>query len=832
MRQALAFLLLVGFAASAGAQTPGLLRRTAGSGLDLPGSSVALEDGPAASVLNPAGLAMQRSLALRYVHQEGVGGGDFDAIDGDGLYLGLPLFNLLGLGLAFEWLEPDVRILPSQRRTTWSLALGDHRLSIGASAHVFSGGALDESTTWDVGLLARPGRALSLGFTLRDADATRIDGFRLSRVYQLGVGIRPVGDWLTFALDAAVLGAENDAIDHGFDATAFGATLLAELVPGFSLMGGYTHRLGLGAESFYAGIRLDGGGLRVEGAPMLRTEGRDEAGWMAGFTLGAPPPTRRSPHVGNRYAVVRLDEVFQTSGGFFAFGDSRDPMLDAVEGLATLGRDESVDGVILDFRDPLPLGLGNAWELHQAVLDLRARGKRVVAYLEGADDATYLIASAAERILASPPAVFTINGFLSRADFFSNSLEAIGVHVETVRIGTYKTAPEAFTRDSISEAHREVMRSLLDDAFAHYVGALARARGQTKEEVEARLSTGVRSARSAQEAGWVDALAYRDEIADEIASWSHAKVRPFERRLRPEAWTHWSEPPEIAIIPITGTIVSGTSQPFGFLPTTGDRTVISALHQAANDSSIRAIVLRIDSGGGDASASQRIWRAVQEARRKKPVVAAMGDMGASGAYFAAVGADRIYATPGTFTGSIGVFWFKPNLEGLMEKLKVGSHLEKRGEQADIFSWRSGWTEEMRESVQGVADSFYEDFVEATAAGTGMTVEEVDALARGRVWTGAQAEERGLVHELGGLSAALRAARIEGGLSEDATVRFRVFAPTPSLLSASFTAQATPLDGPLGSLLRAAVPVPILLWNGSGLWALSTMAWWSDAPDRL
>lgn len=833
MRPALFFLVTLVVAASASAQTPGLLYRLPGSGLDQPGTSIALEDGPAASVVNPAGLAMQRGFALRYLHQEGVGGDDdFLGIDGDGLYFGLPLFGFLGFGLAFEWLEPEARFLPSHRRTTWSLAVGDRRLAIGASAHVFSDGLLDDSTTWDVGILSRPSRVLSLAFTLRDADATRIGDFRINRQYALGFGLRPVGDWLTLSGEAAVLGGENDAFPHGFDATAFGGTVLAELLPGLTVFGGYTHRLDIGSEAVHFGLRLGADGLRVEGAPILRTEGENEVGWVAAATLGAPRQTGLGAHGGSRFAVVRLDEVFASRGGFFAFaGAPRDPMIDALEGLAALGRDRDVEGVVLDLRDPLPIGLGNAWDLHRAVLDLRAQGKRVLAYLEGADDASYLVAAAAERVVASPPATFTINGFASRADFFANTLDAIGVHAEVVRVGTYKTAAEALTRSSISEAQREVMESLLDDVFDRYVAALSRARGMSEAEVREHLQIGLRSAKSAREAGWVDAIAYRDELQRELSEWTRQRVRLFDRGLRPAAWTHWSEPPEIAVIPITGTIVSGESQPFGFTPTTGDRSVVAALRRAVGEPSIRAIVLRIDSGGGDAGASQRIWRAVQEARRHKPVLAAMGDMAASGGYFAAVGAERIYATPATYTGSIGVFWLKPNVEGLMEKLKVGTHADKRGEQADILSWRGEWTEAMRESVQAAVDSFYRDFLEATAEGTGLTVEEVDEVARGRVWTGAQAEERGLVHDLGGLGAALRAARIEGGLAEDATVRFRIFAPTPSFFSTAVTGQAT-LDGPLGGLLRAAIPVPILLWNGSGLWALSPVAWWSHGPDRL
>lgn len=207
MPKAVLLLFVLGAAAAARAQTPGTTNRTVLSGLDLPGSSVALEDSPAASTVNPAGIGMQRGLSLRYLHEEGAG---LPGPDGDGLYLGAPLFGVFGFGLSFEWLRFDEGSLPPHRRTSWSLAVGDPRLSLGVTAHVFSGGVLDERTSWDAGLLLRPGRALSVGLVARNLDTAPLNGIRPNREYALGVGLRPWGDWLTVAVDASVLGSEND----------------------------------------------------------------------------------------------------------------------------------------------------------------------------------------------------------------------------------------------------------------------------------------------------------------------------------------------------------------------------------------------------------------------------------------------------------------------------------------------------------------------------------------------------------------------------------------------------------------------------------------------
>lgn len=801
-----------------------LLLRGPSQGLDIPGTSVALEDGPAAAVVNPAGLAMQRGLSLRYLHEDQAGGRDAAGIDGDGLYLGTPLFGWLGFGLSFEWLSPDHQ--RDHRRTTWSLAIGDEVLSLGASLHVFTHGLLDDTTTWDVGLLFRPSRYVSVGFTLRDLDSDRVDGLRLSRRYAAGLGLRPFGDWLTLAADAEVLGSENKDIDHGFDSMGLAYTARLRALDGLTVIGGYTHRLDGGTDAVYLGLRLDSSFLSVEGMPLVATKSGDMGFW-AGAELRTWRERGLHPPRGGTFARVRLDDALASSRGLQIFpGEPRLPILDVVEGLAALGRDDRYAGVVLDVPEALPIGLGTAWDLHRAILELRGSGKTVVAYLGGADDATYLVASAADRIVASPTAAFFVNGMQARADFFEDTLDWIGVHMEVVRVGTYKTAPEALTRDSISDAHREALHSILDDSYSTYVAALARARGVDVAAIEEAISVGIRSPQSANDVGLVDAIAYPDALHGQLEGQVGRRVRMQDHRLAPTPWQHWSSAPVIAVIPVEGTIVAGESEGFGFVPSVGGRTVVRALERAAADPEVRAILLRIDSGGGDAGASELIWRAVAQAQRRKPVIVSMGDAAASGGYYAAASADAIYANPGTITGSIGIFWLKPDFSGLFEKLKVGTYATERGEQAGILSSRRGWTEEERASIQTYVDSFYRSFVEAVAEGRGLDFDEVDRVAQGRVWTGSQAWERGLVDDLGALPAALRAVREAGGLAPDATVRFRVLAPTSALFSSGgLAAFSTPaLDGPVQTLLRKTVPIPILLWNDTGLWALAPISW--------
>lgn len=825
----LRFLLALGsllLCVSARAETAGLPSRSPSSGLDIPGTSVALEDGPASGVVNPAGLGMQRSIALRYLHEEGVGGDGFRGPDGDGLYFGLPLFGLLGFGVSFEWIDPEISRIGHHRRTTWSLAVGDEVLSIGASAHVFTHGLLDDHTTWDLGLLLRPTRFLSLGFVARDLDATRIDRARLNRRYVAALGLRPFGDWLTLSAEGEVLGSENDDVPHGFGSTALAYLARVRALPGLTIYGGYGHRLDGGTDLIQAGLRLDAGVLGLDGAPLIRTAG-GSVGWVAGAELHGWTAPSSVGSSRSRMAYVRLDDQLAAPGRLPILpGARRDPMIDVVEGLSALARDDRFSGVVLEIRDSLPLGLGLAGDIRQAILELRASGKKVVVYLQGADDTVYFLASAADRVVASPGSAFFVNGFQSRADFFEETLSWIGVHIEVLRIGKYKSAPEALTRRTISDEQREVMESLLDDSFRTYTDAVASSRSLDPARTREVLNVGIRTAESAKEAGLVDDVAYPDELADLLRAWTGRPVHLVDHPLGPEEWEHWSSPPVIAVIPIEGTIVSGESGGFGFVQSTGARTVVRSIRRAASDPAVRSILLRIDSGGGDAGGSQLIWRAVSEARKKKPVIVSMGDAAASGGYYAAVGADRVFATPATITGSIGIFWLKPNLSGLVEKLKVGTFETSRGEQAGILSAREAWTDAEKRSIQSFLDAFYLQFIETTANERSLTVEAVDAVGQGRVWTGRQAWEHELVDDLGGLPAALRAAREEAGLPSDAVVRFRVESPSHSLFSSgglSRIAGAAP-DGPVASLLRATVPIPILLWNDTGLWALSPHAW--------
>lgn len=817
--------LLLG-SSPASAQASLELTRVPTDGLIQPAASASFTDGPQASSVNPAGLRFIDGLTLRYLHQEGLSD-DLQSPNGDGLYLGGKFFQPIGWGVSVEWLRHDFGA--DARRTTWALALGGEAAAIGANVHTFSSDnpSLDGVASVDLGAMARPANWLSLGFVVRDVDGSRVGGIRMPRRFVLAAGVRPLGDWLTVALDAEVPAGKNTPIETGWEATAFTWTSRARITDGVTLLGALAHRVdGTGPVAGQLGLALDFAHLGLEATPLLASHGADPGVLVAADLRSRPAPHSLKSRQA-RVAMVDLDEALRSPPGFQLFpSTAREPMVELIEGFHRLADDEDVEAVLIRIRS-LPIGVGQAWEIRRALLDLRARGKKVAAYLGSADDTEYWVASGADQIFVAPEASLSVNGFSTRVNFYGATLKAIGIDVQVARVGAYKNFPDSFTAAEISEAQQEVVESLLDSLFEVYVRDVTSSRGFSPERFKEILATGLQSAREAKDLGLADEVVWSDELPTAMSRMLGRPISVEEVKPKPERWTSWGPAPIIAIVPIEGTIVSGRGGGgLGFMQTTGDQTVVEALERAAADPRVRAIVLRVDSGGGDAAGSQRIWRAVLKARERKPVIASLADHAASGGYFAAAGAQRIFAAPSTLTGSIGVFWIKPSFADLLGTLEVNSYASRRGEKADIQSLQKPWSPVEQEVVQKWVDAAYRDFIEAVASGRNLGIDEVDRVARGRVWTGTQAFERQLVDDLGGLSEALRSARSASGIGAS-TVEYRVYRPASFLISVgasglAFEKQALEPSWPqpLAAALREGIPAPLLLSSEAGIWAIT------------
>jgi protease-4 len=506
------------------------------------------------------------------------------------------------------------------------------------------------------------------------------------------------------------------------------------------------------------------------------------------FVLG-----RRAARWVPRRVVLELDlergVVERAKRTFPGGGESRPLVLrDVVDALARASEDRRVVGLLARIGSFSP-GLAVAQELREAVVAFRASGKRAAAWAEtlgegqAATVETYL-ASAFDEVIVQPTGEVGLTGVLVEQPFAREALDKLGVDPQIDHRHEYKTAKYMFTERSMPEPQRESVQALMDSQVEQLVAGIAEGRGLDADAVRALFDRGPFTAEEAKEAGLIDEVAYRDEVYEAVKTTLAGKLLNLEVYLRRAGRPH-RKGATIALIQATGTIVRGKSRPPG-LPggaRLGSDDVAAALRKAAASKRVKAIVLRVDSPGGSAVASDVILRAVKRAREQgTPVVVSMGNVAASGGYYVACGADEIVANAGTITGSIGVVYGKFVVQGLWRRLGVAWDSLQVGAQADFWSGRHAFDEAGWAKTQSLLDQVYADFTSRVAAGRALSPEAVEAVARGRVWTGTQALAHGLVDRLGGLEVAVGRARVAAGLAEDARVRVEVV-PKPRRFAA-------------------------------------------------
>ena len=468
------------------------------------------------------------------------------------------------------------------------------------------------------------------------------------------------------------------------------------------------------------------------------------------------------------------------------------------------GPDQSLTGLVMQFKKAKVdkrikailldvhmsgVGWGKAEEIRDAIADFRSSGKPVYAYMEFGLNKEYYIATACDKIYVPPPGELFINGLAADVMFFRGSLDKLGIYPDIYQIGKYKSAGDMFTQKQMTDAHREYINSLLDDLYGRYVNAIAQARHKSPDEVRGLIDNAPYNAAKAKEAGLIDESAYRDDVEKAMKAMLGYKdsdqfkpVRGSDYRdVAPES-LGLNKGEKVAIIYATGDIGSGssTNSPTGD-QSIGSDTVAKALNDAAADKTIKAIVLRVDSPGGSGLASDIIWHAVEAANQKKPVVVSMSDVAASGGYYISASAAKIVAQPSTITGSIGVVAGKPVMRGLYDWLGISNEYVLRGKTAGMFRETEKFSDEERAKFEDwIKTTYYSDFVPKVAKGRNKDAQYVDSVGQGRVWTGAQAKERGLVDEFGGLDRAIEMAKQLAKIPADKGVQ-RVILPYPQTL---------------------------------------------------
>ncbi len=472
--------------------------------------------------------------------------------------------------------------------------------------------------------------------------------------------------------------------------------------------------------------------------------------------------------------------------------------------LRKAGRDDRLAAVVLRVR-PLEIGWGKAQELRSAIAWLRSKGRRTLAYLElpmGAN-LEYYVATAADEIHASPASAAPLVGLSAEFLFLGGLWEKLGAGFEVVGVGEYKSAAEMLAQREMSEPHREMAEALLDSTDEQFVGGISERRELSPAQLRRLLDAPPHAPQGLLEAGLVDAVGHFDEalaaLGDPpvVKGEDYAGVDAASLGFAPQA--------QFALVYGAGSVVvgSGTNTRSGE-PVLASDTLWEIFEDIADDDATRAVIFRIDSPGGSPLAADIVWRATRLlAESGKPLIVSVSDVAASGGYYVAAGADVIVASPASLLGSIGVFAMRPVLAGVLQKLDVGSAALTRGAHADLLLASQPLSEGTRAHMKAEIEAIYELFVARVDAGRPLDAEAVGKVARGRVWTGAQAAERGLVDRLGGLWDAVDEARRAAGLDPDADVALVPF-PRPRPLAEEL---AEALRSGIRSASEPALPLP-------------------------
>lgn len=693
----------------------------------------------------------------------------------DGLY-GFAATRLgpVGMGLAYSHFVENDRLIEGTERLDLSAGYQImpgfsagfrytglfNDLPTGAGGEVGRYHSVALSTTW------RPVRALSVAASIDRLNRPDVGAVKLDPVATLGLAIRPGSERVAFGLDGR-------AILRDAEGWSAGVSLRIMPVAGFEIGGhgrysrmagdpdflewGFYLRFGQGPWGVAAGIDRADPATSGGAASMLVSS---QATWSS-----ARQPSLVTP----KHRVVKL-----TFGG--TVPERRPVELLAPEIppfgywlvlLEVLAADPDVDAVLIDIVGAP--AWGQCWELRQHLGRLKAAGKKVYAQLEWGDMRDMYLASIADRIYLHPAGGLMLTGLSVTRTYLKGLLDKIGVNAQFVKHEGYKSAPERFTQTGPSEKAQEQSKQLLYGFDRAWFDAMEKGRGLDRAALDKIIAEGPQTTTRAHELNLVDSVLYDDELEDALSEELGARVSIVEHyRPPPRTWRRWGGRQRVAVVPVVGSIIDGRARKFT-LPyvgqTTGDLDFKDWLAAAVDAPDIVGIVVRVDSPGGSVVASDKMYRAVQKAAEKKPLVISFGDIAASGGYYLAMGGAPIIASPVTITGSIGIFTGKADLSGLYDKLGITSSTDKTHAHADQGGTHRPWTEAELKRARERLGAYYDRFVSLVAKGRGLSKEEARERARGRVYLGERALALRIVNREGTLLDAVTEIRKLAGLSD-------------------------------------------------------------------
>jgi len=797
-RVALALAALA-LARPAAAQEPVALDRNPGDGVERPIHDYSGEGDASSLELNPALLSAAKGLDAVFLgyrstsaFTRGTGFGGFMSLN-----LGLGFATGFGVqavrpGFTGGYFDPRRAQNPEFTKVSWGFSGGDGKVAaLGLGLHwmVERGGAIRRPDL-DLGLLLRLRNFASLGAAARLGPADLAPQGQLPQEFALTgeLALRPLGTRMLELAGGVRTRWRGDASVAAGEFTEFLGVLprgrLALRYQGLELAGEVEQvRVNLLDPATYQ-IRQQARAVRGAVAlavswDMLTVRAGVHAGLsdgLDGFGLAA------------RFSSSRQGRVFWPR-----LVDAERLDISAVSGerglirmLERLERAEQAGPRSILLVDARGAGLGWAslQELRAALVRVRNAGGHVFAYLEDARLKDYYLASAAEHIYIHPAGELATYGLAATTLYFKGALDKLGVQAEGLHIAEYKSAHETFTRTGPSDPDRQQREAILDDTYAQVVRDIAQGRGLSEAQVRGVIDEAPHGPSQALGQRLADKVVHRDEVIESISAVVGAKVRFAEfPETDPEQDT-WSTAPYLAVVLVEGSIVEGESRTIPFLNINfaGSDTLVRQLRALRGDPMCKGILLRVNSPGGSALASDQIWREVQrtqdahdkQPQRSPPIVVSMGDVAASGGYYIAMGARRIFASAATITGSIGVVSIHFDLSGLLARLGISTTTFQRGKNADISSLYHPYTDDQRARMDASMRRIYDLFRSRVAAGRKLTMETVDQLGRGHVYSGTDAKDLRLVDDLGGLHEALAALRKQSGQPARRDLDLRVF----------------------------------------------------------
>jgi len=739
-------------------------------GADYLTESVATVDRGLAGMVNPAGLGYWSSMGLLYAHtftDSSYKGDDGAMISSKGSFFGV------------EWLNHSSGLF----RRKYTLAMGDKVLPnfyIGLSYSWFSSGnpIYHKVKDWKFGMMYRPRPIVSLGMVFDRINEPKFGEFKQKRLYTPGLALRPFGDKFTISSDARWL--EGDELAK----LKSNVRISAGSFHGVSFLGEYRTE---GQWRF--GMTFDFETTRLGGQGKLRNE-KDWAGGTYSMEVGMVRFGETMPPQSRTGMITLNDKIAEEPRKGSLFGGGKRSLFSVIDALHKGAEDPRIDGLLIRF-DGLQLDFASAQELRNAISVFRSNGKRVTAFMSVAGNLDYYLASAADEIYMDPSGLLELKGLAINSRFYKGTMDKLGIQAQFVHTGPHKTYGDAYSETTLTAAAREQIDWLLDDLYAQFVDGISTGRRILPEKVKSFIDAGPYTSQRAYKAGLIDGLKHFDELVDdntEKVNLNQVDLVAFYTMK--DYNSHWSEPKKIAVVYANGTITqgqNGNSLLQG--KTIGDNSLVRALRKIRYDRSIKAVVLRVDSPGGDVFASENIYRQLELLKGKKPLVVSMGGVAASGGYYISCPGDEILASPGTITGSIGVVMGKVDLSGLYGKIGVRNETIRRGEHADIRSSNRPATDDEMAMIDTILWDFYSDFLNKVGTWRKLDTDSIDAIGQGRVWTGRQAMARGLIDTYGGLWEAIEQARQKAKIDPEDELQIEAYPTYAFSLFPSFGVQS-------------------------------------------